>query len=282
MPHEHRRRRPPLQLLHPLGRAGDLDAAAPGEDAHLLVLDDAVEGDRRHLLRVVGQEDEVRGVTGGATRVRQRALVEQDDVAPAEAGEVPGHAVADDAGADDHDACALGKPAHVPSLVVVPVVRWLHGLQSCCGICDTLRRWQKRRATPEQLDLDGAASGSRGATRGRPSVERVAAALEIVAGQGWVTAAGLASALGVDRSTGWRLARSLEQVGWLRQDPATGRYRLGLRLFELGTRVLDTDRCPRRGPARHDRTRGVDGRERRPRDPRRRQRRVHRQDRRHP
>jgi DNA-binding IclR family transcriptional regulator len=76
--------------------------------------------------------------------------------------------------------------------------------------------------------------------RGRPSVERVASALEIVADQGWVTAAGLASAMGVDRSTGWRLARSLERVGWLRQDAATGRYRLGIRLFELGTRVLDT------------------------------------------
>jgi DNA-binding IclR family transcriptional regulator len=71
-------------------------------------------------------------------------------------------------------------------------------------------------------------------------VERVASALEIVAEQGWVTAAGLASAMGVDRSTGWRLARSLDRVGWLRQDPVTGRYRLGIRLFELGTRVLDT------------------------------------------
>ena len=71
-------------------------------------------------------------------------------------------------------------------------------------------------------------------------MERVASALEIVADQGWVTAAGLASAMGVDRSTGWRLARSLERVGWLRQDAASGRYRLGIRLFELGTRVLDT------------------------------------------
>lgn len=74
----------------------------------------------------------------------------------------------------------------------------------------------------------------------RPSVERIAAALEIVADRGWVSAAELASAMGVDRSTGWRLARSLEGVGWLDLDPGTRRYRLGLPLFELGTRALDT------------------------------------------
>lgn len=68
----------------------------------------------------------------------------------------------------------------------------------------------------------------------------MAAALGIVADRGWVSAADLAAALEVDRSTGWRLARSLQQVGWLDHDPATGRYRLGLPLFELGTRVLDT------------------------------------------
>src|SRR3954451_263685 len=93
---------------------------------------------------------------------------------------------------------------------------------------------------PTPLDVDAAAPDPGGATRGRASLERVAAALEVVADQGWVTAAGLASALGVDRSTGWRLARALEGVGWLRHDPVTGRYRLGIRLFELGTRVLDT------------------------------------------
>jgi DNA-binding IclR family transcriptional regulator len=74
----------------------------------------------------------------------------------------------------------------------------------------------------------------------RPSVERIAAALAIVADRGWVNAADLAAELGVDRSTGWRLARSLENVGWLHHDPLTRRYRLGLPLFELGTRVLDT------------------------------------------
>jgi DNA-binding IclR family transcriptional regulator len=74
----------------------------------------------------------------------------------------------------------------------------------------------------------------------RSGVERIAAALDVVAGRGWISAADLAVALGVDRSTGWRLARSLEQVGWLHHDPVSHRYRLGIPLFELGTRVLDT------------------------------------------
>ena len=72
------------------------------------------------------------------------------------------------------------------------------------------------------------------------SVRRAAAALDVVAAHGWISAADLAAALGVDRSTGWRLARSLEQVGWLHHDPVSHRYRLGMPLFELGTRVLDT------------------------------------------
>jgi DNA-binding IclR family transcriptional regulator len=75
---------------------------------------------------------------------------------------------------------------------------------------------------------------------GASGVARTAAALGIVADRGWVSAADLAAALGVDRSTGWRLARSLEQVGWLHHDRTTRRYRLGLPLFELGSRVLDT------------------------------------------
>jgi DNA-binding IclR family transcriptional regulator len=72
------------------------------------------------------------------------------------------------------------------------------------------------------------------------AADRIATALEVVAGHGWITASELATAMAVDRSTGWRLARSLESVGWLDYDEPTGRYRLGLRLFELGSRVLDT------------------------------------------
>jgi DNA-binding IclR family transcriptional regulator len=74
----------------------------------------------------------------------------------------------------------------------------------------------------------------------RSGVGRIALALDVVAARGWVSAAELATELDVDRSTGWRLARSLEQVGWLHHDPVSHRYRLGIPLFELGTRVLDT------------------------------------------
>jgi IclR family transcriptional regulator, acetate operon repressor len=84
-------------------------------------------------------------------------------------------------------------------------------------------------------------TGSDDASRvARPGVERIAAALDIVAQRGWISASELAAAMGVDRSTGWRLARALEGVGWLHHDAPTGRYRLGLPLFELGTRALDT------------------------------------------
>jgi len=75
---------------------------------------------------------------------------------------------------------------------------------------------------------------------GGSTVERMASALDVVADRGWVSAADLAAAMAVDRSTGWRIARSLERVGWLHHDSVSGRYRLGVPLFELGVRVLDT------------------------------------------
>ncbi len=97
-----RRGHPALQLLHALLGAGDLDAAALREHAPLRVLAHRLERQLRHLLRVVDREDEVRGVTGRTAGVRQRPLVDQHKVAPAERGEVVGQAVADDSGADDH------------------------------------------------------------------------------------------------------------------------------------------------------------------------------------
>jgi DNA-binding IclR family transcriptional regulator len=74
----------------------------------------------------------------------------------------------------------------------------------------------------------------------RTGVDRIRSALEIVAAQGWMSATELAAAMSVDRSTGWRVAKSLERVGWLYRDPVSGRFRLGMPLFELGTHVLDT------------------------------------------
>ncbi len=100
----------------------------------------------------------------------------------------------------------------------------------------------RKPSTDDAPGLDGSRPGDavRPGDGGRPGVERIALALDIVAARGWVSAAELAAAMGVDRSTGWRVARSLQRIGWLHHDPATGRYRLGFPLFELGTRVLDT------------------------------------------
>jgi hypothetical protein len=98
---------PASQLLHALLGARHLDAAADGEHAEFLVLPQAVGRQLRHLARVVDREDEVRGVARRSAGVRQRALVDQDHVLPAEVREVAEHAVADDAGAD-HDALGLG------------------------------------------------------------------------------------------------------------------------------------------------------------------------------
>ena len=108
MPQAFALRHPPAQLLHPLLGAGDLEAAGLGEDAHLLVLPHRVEREVGDLPGVVDGEDEVRRVTGRAARVGQRPLVDLDDVAPAEPGQVVDQAVADDAGADDDAACGGG------------------------------------------------------------------------------------------------------------------------------------------------------------------------------
>ncbi len=47
----------------------------------------------------------------------------------------------------------------------------------------------------------------------------------------------IVEATGLNRSTAIRLAANLERRGLLQQDPATGRYRLGHRLFEMGSVV---------------------------------------------
>ena len=101
----------PGELLHPLRRAGDLDAAAFREDPERAVLADALHRQRGHLARVVHGEDEVRRVPGRAARVGQRALVDQHELRGAEAREVVREAVADDAGADDHDLRRLREGA---------------------------------------------------------------------------------------------------------------------------------------------------------------------------
>ena len=69
-----------------------------------LVLAGAVLGELGHHLGVVDRKDEVRRVARGSARVGHRALVNQDQVAPTETGQVTGEAVANDAGTDDDGA----------------------------------------------------------------------------------------------------------------------------------------------------------------------------------
>ena len=103
----------PRQLLHAFVRAGHLDPARLGENLELLVLPDALDGERSHLLGVIDQVDEVRGVAGRAARIGQRAFVHQHQVAPAQARQVVGDAVADDAAADHHGPGVLREARHL-------------------------------------------------------------------------------------------------------------------------------------------------------------------------
>ncbi|MCR4419269.1 MAG: helix-turn-helix domain-containing protein [Clostridia bacterium] len=48
----------------------------------------------------------------------------------------------------------------------------------------------------------------------------------------------LGALLGISRSSAFRLLATLELRGFVRQNPATGRYRLGLKLLHLGGAVL--------------------------------------------
>jgi IclR family KDG regulon transcriptional repressor len=50
----------------------------------------------------------------------------------------------------------------------------------------------------------------------------------------------IVEATGLNRSTAIRLASNLERRGLLQQDPTTGRYRLGHRLFEMGSVVYSS------------------------------------------
>jgi hypothetical protein len=105
-------RDPALQLLHPLRRPGDFDAAGLGEDTERLVLLGRVPGQLEHQPCVLDGEDEVGRVAGAAARVWQRSLVHKHDVFPAEQGQMVNEAVAYDARADYDGARARWNVAH--------------------------------------------------------------------------------------------------------------------------------------------------------------------------
>ena len=106
-----------LQLGERLRAGRDAHAADGLEDAELAVQLDAVAPEAHHRGRRVELRDEPRGVARGATR--ERALVEQHEIAPAGAGKMVGHAAARDAASDDDRLCAI---AHVPPPISQPLV----------------------------------------------------------------------------------------------------------------------------------------------------------------
>ena len=106
---------PALEFVHALLGPGDLDAAGIDREVQVAVLVGGLLTEQRHFLVVVDREDEVRRMAGRAARVGQRALVQQDEVGPAEAGQMAHQAVADDAGADDDDLGGSREVAHVGS-----------------------------------------------------------------------------------------------------------------------------------------------------------------------
>jgi DNA-binding IclR family transcriptional regulator len=70
------------------------------------------------------------------------------------------------------------------------------------------------------------------------AVERAGAALDLLAGQEELGTNDLARRIGVNPSTASRLLATLEAARLVEHVPASGRYRLGLRLLELGNTAL--------------------------------------------
>ena len=106
------RRHAALEFVHSLLGTGDLDTPGINRPVHVAVLVGALLAEQGHFLVVINWEDEVRGVTGRATGVRERTLVDEDHVLPSEAGKVADNTVADDASANDDDIGAGGEIAH--------------------------------------------------------------------------------------------------------------------------------------------------------------------------
>jgi DNA-binding IclR family transcriptional regulator len=71
------------------------------------------------------------------------------------------------------------------------------------------------------------------------AVERAFAILEATAGQsGGLTNAEISRRLGIPKSSASYILRTLERRGYLRREEESGRYRLGLKLLNLGRGVL--------------------------------------------
>lgn len=74
------------------------------------------------------------------------------------------------------------------------------------------------------------------------SIERAAAILRLLArGSGRLGVGEIASSLGLAKGTAHGILRTLQLVGFVEQDHATGKYQLGAALLHLGTSYLDVN-----------------------------------------
>ncbi|GLZ13011.1 IclR family transcriptional regulator [Actinomadura sp. NBRC 104425] len=74
------------------------------------------------------------------------------------------------------------------------------------------------------------------------SIERAAAILRLLAGSSGRLGVGeIAQSLGLARGTAHGILRTLERVGFVEQDKASGKYQLGAALLHLGTSYLDVN-----------------------------------------
>lgn len=74
------------------------------------------------------------------------------------------------------------------------------------------------------------------------SIERAAAILRLLAGRsGRLGVSEIADSLGLARGTAHGILRTLQGVGFVEQNDATGKYQLGARLLHLGTSYLDVN-----------------------------------------
>ncbi|MBF6175899.1 IclR family transcriptional regulator [Nocardia blacklockiae] len=71
------------------------------------------------------------------------------------------------------------------------------------------------------------------------SIERAAAVLRLLARSGRLGVGEVAGALGLAKPTAHGILRTLRGVGFVEQDPGSGKYRLGAALREVGTGYLD-------------------------------------------
>lgn len=71
------------------------------------------------------------------------------------------------------------------------------------------------------------------------SIERAAAILRLLSGRRRLSLIELTGELGLPKGTVYGMLRTLVQVGFVEQDPESGKYRIGATLLHLGSSYLD-------------------------------------------